>query len=79
VSIIKNEDGALIIGIYVDDYLEIGKQGQMKELSVELKECGFTLKIKNNLTDYLGFQLIENNKPSKCGYINHIGLALAMK
>jgi hypothetical protein len=49
-----------MIGIYVDDCLVIGKRDKMDELIVALKTNGFSLKVENNLTDYLSFQLIEN-------------------
>jgi hypothetical protein len=42
-----------IYGIYVDDCLVIGKEPQINQLIVELKENGFNLKIEHNLKDYL--------------------------
>jgi hypothetical protein len=51
-----------MIGIYVDDCLVIGKHDKIDELIVELKTSGFNLKVKNNLTDYLICQLIENSE-----------------
>jgi hypothetical protein len=47
------QDGVIMIGIYVDDCLVIGKHDKIYELIVELKTSGFNLKIENNLTDYL--------------------------
>jgi hypothetical protein len=55
-----SQDGIIMIGIYVDDYLVIGKHDGIDELIVELKTSGFNMKVENNLTDYLSFQLIEN-------------------
>jgi hypothetical protein len=55
-----NQDGVIMIGIYVDDCLVIGKRDKIDELIVELKTSGFNLKVENNLTDYLSCQLIEN-------------------
>jgi hypothetical protein len=52
----------LMIGIYLDDYLVIGKLTQIKELIVRLKEIGFNLKIENHFTNYLSCQLIENTE-----------------
>ena len=48
-----NQDGILLIGIYVDDCLVVGKERDIDHLIVALKENGFNLKIENNLTDYL--------------------------
>jgi Reverse transcriptase (RNA-dependent DNA polymerase) len=39
-----NKDGLLMIGIYVDDYLFVGKELQIEESIVALKENGFNLK-----------------------------------
>jgi hypothetical protein len=50
----------MMIGIYVDDCLVIGKRDGVDELIVELNTSGFNLKVENNLTDYLSCQLIEN-------------------
>jgi hypothetical protein len=46
-----------MIGIYVDDRLVIWKRVGI-DLIVELKKSGFNLKVENNVTDYLSFQLI---------------------
>jgi hypothetical protein len=54
------QDGIIMIGIYVDDCLVIGKRGKIDDLIVALKTRGFNLKVENNLTDYLSCQLIEN-------------------
>jgi hypothetical protein len=51
-----------MIGIYVDDFLVIGKHNRIDELIVELETSGFSLKVDNNLTEYLSFQLIENTE-----------------
>jgi hypothetical protein len=47
------QDGVIMIGIYVDDCLVIGKRNRIDELIVEFKTSGFNLKVENNLTDYL--------------------------
>jgi hypothetical protein len=47
------KNGVIMIGIYVDDCLVIGKREEIDELIVELKKSGFNLKVENNLTDYL--------------------------
>jgi hypothetical protein len=49
-----------MIGIYVDDWLVIGKRDKIDELIIQLKTSGFNLKVENSLTDYLSCQLIEN-------------------
>jgi hypothetical protein len=54
------QDGVIMIWIYVDDCLVIGKRDKIDELIVELKISGFNLKVEKNLTDYLSSQLIEN-------------------
>jgi hypothetical protein len=54
------QGGVIMIGIYVDDCLVIGKFDKIDELIVALKTSGFNLKVENNLTDYLSCQLIEN-------------------
>jgi hypothetical protein len=56
----RNEYGVIMIGIYVDDCLVIGKCVGIDELLVELKTSGFKLKIENNFTDYLICKLTEN-------------------
>jgi Reverse transcriptase (RNA-dependent DNA polymerase) len=55
-----SQNNILIIRIYVDDCLVIGKEPQINQLIVELKENGFNLKIENNLKDYLGCCVIED-------------------
>jgi Reverse transcriptase (RNA-dependent DNA polymerase) len=60
-----NQDGILMIGIYVDDCLVVGKEMQIQELIVALKENGFNLKIEYNLTDYLSCRVIEDVKMNR--------------
>jgi hypothetical protein len=38
------QDGVIMIGVYVDDCLVIGKRDKIDELIVELKTSGFNLK-----------------------------------
>jgi hypothetical protein len=54
------QDGVIMIGIYVDECLVIGKRDKIDELIVDLKTSRFNLKVEDNLTDYLSCQLIEN-------------------
>jgi Reverse transcriptase (RNA-dependent DNA polymerase) len=57
----KWEDGKVIlIGIYVDDCLVIGNENQISILITDLKNGGFNLKLKQNLTDYLICRVLEN-------------------
>jgi hypothetical protein len=51
-----------MIGIYVDDCLVVGKEMQIQELIVALKQNAFNLKIEYNLTDYLSCHVIEDVK-----------------
>ena len=57
-----DQDNIIIIGVYVDDCLVIGKETQIRQLIAELKENGFNLKIENNLKDYLSCRVIEDEK-----------------
>ena len=62
----KWEDGEVIlIGIYVDDCLVIGKENQISLLITDLKKGGFNLKITQNLTDYLSCRVLENQAQNK--------------
>jgi hypothetical protein len=56
------QDGVIMIGIYVDNCLVIGKRDKIDELIAELKTSVFNLKVGNNLTNYLSCQLIKNTK-----------------
>jgi hypothetical protein len=47
------QDRVIMIGIYVDYFLVIGKHDGIHELINELKKSGFNLKVENKLTDYL--------------------------
>jgi Reverse transcriptase (RNA-dependent DNA polymerase) len=57
-----DHNNIIIIGVYVDDCLVIGKETQISQLIVELKENGFNLKIENNHKDYLSCRAIEDKK-----------------
>jgi hypothetical protein len=50
----------IIIGIYVDDCLVVGKQDQIQEAIQGLKASGFNLKVESSLKDYLSFRVIED-------------------
>ena len=55
-----NDGGVVLIGIYVDDCLVIGKESQISRLIVDLKVKGFNLKVEKDLKDYLSCRIVEN-------------------
>jgi hypothetical protein len=55
-----DEDGIILIGVYVDDCLVIGKEDQISNLITDLKTGGFSLKVTKQLTDYLSCHVLEN-------------------
>jgi Reverse transcriptase (RNA-dependent DNA polymerase) len=57
-----DKEGAMLIGIYVDECIVIGKEEQIFKLVDYLKTSGFNLKIENNLTDYLSCHNIEHEE-----------------
>jgi hypothetical protein len=57
---IWDEDDIILIGVYVDDCLVIGKEDQISKLITDLKTGGFSLKVKKQLTDYLSCRVLEN-------------------
>ena len=56
----RNGTGIMIIGIYVDDCLVLGKRKVIDQLIVDLKLKGFSLKVERNLKDYLSCQVVKN-------------------
>ena len=52
----------MLIEIYVDDCIVIGKEEQISKLIDDLKSSEFNLKIESNLTDYLSCCIIENKE-----------------
>ena len=50
----------MIIGIYVDDCLVVGKEQDINKLIVDLEMKGFSLKVERNLKDYLSCRVIED-------------------
>jgi Reverse transcriptase (RNA-dependent DNA polymerase) len=59
-----NQSNIMIVGIYVDDCLVLGKEQDINKLIVDLELKGFSLKVERNLKDYLSCQVIEDN--NKC-------------
>ena len=49
----RDETGIMMIGIYVDDCLVLAEERKIKQLIINLKSKGFSLKVENNLKDYL--------------------------
>jgi hypothetical protein len=52
----------LIIGIYVNDCLIIGKESSISNLLEELKKHEFNLKIEKNVVEYLSCHIVESKK-----------------
>jgi hypothetical protein len=50
----------LIIGIYVDDCLIIGKESSISNLFEDLKKYKFNLKIEKNVVEYLSCHIVES-------------------
>jgi hypothetical protein len=50
----------IIIGIYIDDCLVVGKEDQIQEVIQGLKASGFNLKVESRLKDYLSCCVIED-------------------
>jgi Reverse transcriptase (RNA-dependent DNA polymerase) len=60
-----NEEGVVLIEIYVDDCLAMVKDSQISKLIVDLKSQGFKLKVEKYLTDYLSCCAVENEEKSE--------------
>jgi hypothetical protein len=54
----------VIITIYVDDYLTIGKE-EIEEVIDELKGHNFDLNVEDNLTDQLSCKIIQERDKGK--------------
>src|SRR6056300_736434 len=61
----KNKLGIVMIAIYVDDCLMIGKQEAIDDAIAGLEKSRFKLKIENELTDYLSCNIIFNKSKTK--------------
>jgi hypothetical protein len=55
----------LIVGIYVDDCLIIGKEWSVSHLLDELKKCKLNLKIENDMVEYLSCCIVETKGERK--------------
>jgi hypothetical protein len=50
----------IIVGIYVDDCLVVGKENHIQEVIQGLKASGFNLKVERSLKDNLSCHVIED-------------------
>jgi hypothetical protein len=57
-----NDDSVVMIGIYVNDCLVVGKEELIQEVIEGLKGSGFNLKIESSLKDYLSCRVIEDSE-----------------
>ena len=60
----ENELGICIIIMYVDDMLIIGKKEQIQDFASKIQK-EFSVKIRHNLTDYLGCEFHMNKERTK--------------
>ena len=60
--------GWVYIALYVDDNLTVGKEEAINEVIQELSDEGFTLKVKDDLKDYLSCE-IEFSKNKKSAWL----------
>ena len=61
----KDKNGLVLIALYVDDCLCIGHTKAINEAIHDLKEKGFTLKIEEELKDYLSCNIYMNEDQTK--------------
>jgi hypothetical protein len=61
----KKVNHMIIIGIYVDDCLIIGKKESVGSLIDELKNHEFNLKVKRNVNEYLNCCIEESKDKGK--------------
>jgi Reverse transcriptase (RNA-dependent DNA polymerase) len=70
----------LIVGIYVDDCLIIGKESSVSSLLEELKKHEFNLKIEKNVKEYLSCCIVETKEEGKLTMIQpHLLTRLTQK
>jgi hypothetical protein len=56
----KNKLSTVVIAIYVDDNLIIGDEKAVNDVISQMKAFGFTMKVTDNMWDYLSCQIIFN-------------------
>jgi hypothetical protein len=70
----------LIIGIYVNDCLIIGKESSVLNLLEELKKHEFNLKIEKDVVEYLSYHIVESKNEAKLTVIQpHLLIQLNQK
>jgi hypothetical protein len=55
----------LIVGIYVDDCIIIGKESSVSNLIIELKKHEFSLKIEKDVVEHLSCCIVESKNETK--------------
>jgi len=65
----RDEDGVCFAAIWVDDTLLVGDMKAIKKTITDLKVKGFTLKVENDLDDYLSCE-IKIDRDKKKGWIH---------
>ena len=60
-----DESGLILIALYVDDCLCCGHEKAIKKLIKEFQENGYTLKIEEDMTDYLSCQILFSKDKKK--------------
>jgi hypothetical protein len=61
----QGDKGIVFIACYVNDCLCCGHNAAINESIEEIKKCGFTLKIENEMTDYLSCNIIYSKDKRK--------------
>ena len=61
----KNKKGLILLALYVDDCLAIGHEDALKTLIEEMKAHGLTLKVEEELSDYLSCEIRFNKDRTK--------------
>ena len=56
----NSSSGIVMMAIYVDDFLTLGTDAAIDEVIELMKNYGFGLKVKNDLTDYLSCRIIQD-------------------
>ena len=73
----ENELGICIIIMYVDDMLIIGKKEQIEDFASKIQEV-FSLKIQQNLADYLGCEFHLNKERTR-GWLGQVSIIKSLK
>ena len=71
----STEFGRVYIALYVDDNLIVRKEEAINEVIQELRDEGFTLKVEDDLKDYLSCE-IEFSKNKKSAWLGNHTLLL---